>query len=163
ITKRLQSKECVAFIKSSMCLTVYMNKLGGIPLIYNKDPRNIEESSFEIITAEMEKTFDDPITDAIVRRVIHTTADFEYQHLLKFHPEAIEKAIEALENGSGIYCDTQMISSGINKKSLNKLGGELYNFVHHQEIFKEAKERNITRSMVAIEKAMKQEYIKIFD
>lgn len=126
------------------------------------DPKGIERRSFEIITSEMDDTFSDSRMDAIVKRVIHTTADFEYSKILKFSPDAIEEGIEALESGAGIYCDTKMIMSGINKKSLSKLEVDLYNFVHDEDVVLEAKKRGVTRSTIAMEKALKNKDIKIF-
>ncbi|MBS4535490.1 precorrin-8X methylmutase [Clostridium sp. D2Q-14] len=129
---------------------------------YMNDPKGIEKRSFEIITSEMDITFSDSRMDAIVKRVIHTTADFEYSNILKFSPDAIEKGIETLKSGAGIYCDTKMIMSGVNKISLNKLDGNLHNFVHDEDVVLEAKKRGVTRSTVAMEKALRNKEIEIF-
>ncbi|KKH57755.1 precorrin-8X methylmutase, partial [Methanosarcina mazei] len=129
---------------------------------YIKDPFEIETRSFEIITEELgEKKFDEKEAK-IVKRVIHTTADFEYADLIDIHPDAIEAGINALLKGSYIYADTQMILGGINKRVLTELGGKVINLVHDEEVAKEAKERGITRSMVGIQKAAHNEKIKIF-
>ena len=81
-------------------------------------PSEIEARSFEIITEELgERTF--PEKEApIVKRVIHTTADFEYADSLVFSPGAVDKALEALKNGACIVTDTNMGKSGINKRAL---------------------------------------------
>lgn len=129
---------------------------------YIKDPMGIEKKSFEIITSEMKPNDFDEKTAKIVKRVIHTTADFEYADLIEFHPEAIERGMKALREGSDIYADTNMVMAGINKKRLGEYGGKVYNHVHDEEVFKEAKEKGITRSMVAIEKACYDENTKIF-
>ena len=91
-------------------------------------PSEIEARSFEIITEELgERTF--PEKEApIVKRVIHTTADFEYADSLVFSPGAVDKALEALKNGACIVTDTNMGKSGINKRALASLGGEVYCF-----------------------------------
>ncbi|MGF7057493.1 precorrin-8X methylmutase [Brassicibacter mesophilus] len=129
---------------------------------YVKDPFEIETRSFEIITEELgDKKFDEKEAK-IIKRVIHTTADFEYADLIDIHPNAIEAGINALLKGSYIYADTQMIFGGINKRVLTELGGTVINLVHDAEVAKEAKERGITRSMVSIEKAAHDERIKIF-
>ncbi|MGO1368729.1 precorrin-8X methylmutase [Senegalia sp. (in: firmicutes)] len=131
-------------------------------MTYVKEPKTIEKNSFEIITEELgDKTFDEK-TGKVVKRVIHTTADFEYADILEIHEDAIESGINALKNGCDIYADTQMVLSGINKRVLAGLGGEVSNFVHDEDVVIEAKKREITRSMVAIEKAMKNKSIKIF-
>ncbi len=129
---------------------------------YVKDPKGIEDKSMAIIESEMGDHGFDPATLKVVKRVIHTTADFEYADLLEFHPTAIERGIKALEEGSDIYADTNMVMSGINKRKLKALGGEIYNYVHDEEVFAEAKERGITRSMVSIEKAYKNQKTKIY-
>lgn len=129
---------------------------------YVKEPKTIEKNSFEIITEELgDKTFDEK-TGKVVKRVIHTTADFEYADILEIHEDAIESGINALKNGCDIYADTQMVLSGINKRVLGELGGQVCNFVHDEDVVVEAKKREITRSMVAIEKAMNNKNIKIF-
>lgn len=131
---------------------------------YIKDPRAIEETSFEIITEELGEKNNKltELTAPIVKRVIHTTADFEYADLIEFHEDAIIKGVQALKNGKNIYTDTSMIISGVNKIKLKSLGCNLYNFVHDEDVKKEAIERGITRSMVGIEKAMKDDSISIY-
>ena len=129
---------------------------------YIKDPMGIEVRSFEIITEEMgERDFPEEIAK-IVKRVIHTTADFEYADLIEFHPKAFESAVKALKEGSDVYADTNMVMAGINKKRLGDYGGKVYHRVHDEDVVIEAKERSITRSMVAIEKACKDENTKIY-
>lgn len=101
-------------------------------------PSEIEARSFEIITEELgERTF--PEKEApIVKRVIHTTADFEYADSLVFSPGAVDKALEALKNGACIVTDTNMGKSGINKRALASLGGEVYCFMADEDVAKKA-------------------------
>ena len=121
---------------------------------YIKVPMDIEKRSFEIIGEEMgNHDFSDRELN-VVKRVIHTTADFEYKDLIRIDEQSIDKALSLLKKGCKIYTDTQMIKSGINKKALEKLGCEIVNYVSTEEAFRIAKERNITRSMAAIEIAM---------
>lgn len=129
---------------------------------YVVDPNGIEEKSMEIIESEMNPHSFDKAHLAVVKRVIHTTADFEYANLLEFSEDALSKGLEALKAGSSIYADTNMVMSGINKRKLSELGGQVYNYVHDEEVWKEAKERAITRSMVSIEKATTDENTKIY-
>ncbi len=129
---------------------------------YIKIPTDIEKRSFEIITDELGVHAYDEQTALIVKRVIHTTADFEYARLLEFHPDAVSSGIEALKAGSDIYADTNMVMAGINKNRLASLGGKVYHHVHDEDVKIAAKERGITRSMVAIEKACHDENTKIF-
>ena len=123
---------------------------------YIKVPMDIEKRSFEIIGEEMgNHDFSDRELN-VVKRVIHTTADFEYKYLIRIDEQSIDKALSLLKKGCKIYTDTQMIKSGINKKALEKLGCEIVNYVSTEEAFRIAKERNITRSMAAIEIAMNE-------
>ena len=123
---------------------------------YIKVPMDIEKRSFEIIGEEMgNHDFSDRELN-VVKRVIHTTADFEYKDLIRIDEQSIDKALSLLKKGCKIYTDTQMIKSGINKKALEKLGCEIVNYVSTEEAFRIAKERNITRSMAAIEIAINE-------
>ncbi|WP_058993936.1 precorrin-8X methylmutase [Sarcina ventriculi] len=123
---------------------------------YIKVPMDIEKRSFEIIGEEMgNHDFSDRELN-VVKRVIHTTADFEYKDLIRIDEQSIDKALSLLKKGCKIYTDTQMIKSGINKKALEKLGCEIVNYVSTEEAFRIAKDKNITRSMAAIEIAMNE-------
>ena len=116
-------------------------------------PSEIETRSFEIITEELgERTF--PEKEApIVKRVIHTTADFEYADSLVFSPGAVDKALEALKNGACIVTDTNMGKSGINKRALASLGGEVYCFMADEDVAKKAAASGTTRAVASMDKA----------
>jgi precorrin-8X/cobalt-precorrin-8 methylmutase len=131
---------------------------------YIKIPERIEEKSFEIIEEEMGTWRDEfsILEKPIIKRVIHTTADFEYMKLIKFSDGALLKGLELLKKGEKIYCDTSMIVSGINKRKTSKLGIELINLVHDEEVRKISSKKGTTRSMEAVEKALKVDKIKIF-
>lgn len=129
--------------------------------MYIKNPMEIEKTSFEIIGREMgEHNFTEEQLQ-IVKRVIHTTADFQYKDLLEISEGAIEAGKEALKNSPLIYTDTNMILSGINKRALGTLKGNAICYVNLEEVHKEAKEKSITRSMAAVEKAC-DENVDIF-
>ncbi|WP_053956635.1 precorrin-8X methylmutase [Inediibacterium massiliense] len=129
---------------------------------YIKIPHLIEERSFEIITEELgDKTFPEEI-GKIVKRIIHTTADFEYADLTVISPDAIEKAKEAIQSGSHIVTDTKMAMSGINKNRLSQYGGEVHCFISDEDVAKTAKEEGTTRAMAAMKKAIKDPKNKIF-
>ncbi|MBQ5412508.1 MAG: precorrin-8X methylmutase [Oscillospiraceae bacterium] len=118
------------------------------------DPREIEKRSLEIIESEL--TVDIPQENlAVVKRVIHTTADFDYAVNLTFSDGAVEKALEALRSGCDIVTDTQMAKSGINKAAAEKLGINIYCFMSDPDVAAEAKERGCTRAKVSMEKAAK--------
>lgn len=133
-------------------------------MTYIKRPQDIEIRSFEIIEEEMgekAKTFSKEHLP-VVKRVIHTTADFEYADLLEFSEDAVESCIKALEEGVKIYCDTQMIANGLSKMTLGKYNCSAYSLVSDPEVAKEAKERGVTRSIVGMEHAIKDKNTKIF-
>ena len=116
------------------------------------DPREIEKRSLEIIESEL--TVDIPQENlAVVKRVIHTTADFDYAVNLAFSDEAVAKALEALRSGCDIVTDTQMAKSGINKTAAEKLGINIPCFMSDPDVAAEAKERGCTRAKVSMEKA----------
>ena len=92
-------------------------------------PEEIERRSLEIITKELgDRTFPAG-QEQVVKRVIHTTADFDYADSLIFSDGAVEKALEALREGCTIVTDTNMGKAGVNKKSLHKMGGEVLCFM----------------------------------
>lgn len=88
----------------------------------NVKPMDIEKRSFEIITKELGDTPLIPGTELVVKRCIHTSADFDYAKNLCFSDHAVEKAIEAIKEGACIVTDTQMAKAGINKKALARYG-----------------------------------------
>ena len=84
----------------------------------NVKPMDIEKRSFEIITEELGDTPLIPGTELVVKRCIHTSADFDYARNLCFSPDVIEKAMDAIKNGACIVTDTQMAKSGISKRNV---------------------------------------------
>jgi precorrin-8X/cobalt-precorrin-8 methylmutase len=119
----------------------------------NIRPMDIEKRSFEIITEELGDRVLDPLQAPVIKRVIHTSADFEYADTLCFSEKAVEKALEALKNGACIVTDTQMGRSGINKKALAKFGGEVYCFMSDEDVAEKAKVNGTTRAVASMEKA----------
>lgn len=120
---------------------------------YLKSPMGIEKKSFEIIGNEMGEHDFSERELSIVKRVIHTTADFEYKNLMYIRDGAIDKALELLKQGITIYTDTNMALAGINKSALKVLNCKAECFVSREDVAKTAKEKEITRSMAAVEKA----------
>lgn len=118
-------------------------------------PMDIEKRSFEIITELLGERKLDPENELVIKRVIHTSADFDYADNLVFSPHAVQKGIEALRSGCDIVTDTQMAKAGINKTILGKLGGEVHCFMSDPDVAAEAKERDITRAIVSMERAAK--------
>lgn len=120
---------------------------------YLKDPMGIEKKSFEIIGEEMGLHSFTEEELLIVKRAIHTTADFEYKDLVEISKNAIETAKNLFNGGAKIYTDTNMALNGINKMALAKTNSNVICYVNEESVHKESKEKNITRSMAAVEKA----------
>ena len=125
-------------------------------------PSEIEKTSFEIITKELgNRTFPKGQSE-VVKRVIHTTADFDYADNLYFSENVIENAKNAILNGATVITDTNMALSGINKKILAQFGGEVHCFMADEQVAREAKERGVTRAIVSMEHAAKLKEPLIF-
>lgn len=127
-------------------------------------PEEIEKRSFEIITEELKDkgivlTGD---TASVIKRVIHTSADFSYAESLVFSENAVSKARDLIRNGAHIVTDTNMALSGINKKRLAMYGGEVHCFMADEDVAHEAKERGVTRATVSMEHAAKLDKRIIF-
>ena len=124
-------------------------------------PEEIEKRSMEIITEELQgKTWPEP-EFSVVKRCIHTSADFDYAKNICFSKGAARLGVEALRRGAVIVTDTKMAWSGINKKKLQEYGGEAYCFMADEDVAKEAKERGCTRATICMERgaALKREVI----
>ena len=124
-------------------------------MIENIKPMDIERRSFEIISGILhEKGVTLPEErESVIKRVIHTTADFDYVDNLVFSQDAVTVGLEALKGGCDVVTDTQMARSGINKTILGRLGGEAHCFMSDEDVAREAKARGVTRAMVSMEKA----------
>lgn len=116
-------------------------------------PREIETRSFEIITQELGDCPLVPGTEPIVKRCIHTSADFDYAKNLCFSEGVVEQALDAIRGGASIVTDTQMAKAGINKTILGKYGGQVYCFMSDEDVAEEAKKRGSTRAAASMEKA----------
>ena len=125
-------------------------------------PADIEKRSFAIITEELGgRTFPDGVAE-VVKRVIHTSADFDYADNLCFSPDAVEQAKAALEAGATIVTDTNMALAGISKPTLAKLGGKAVSLMADEDVAREAKARGVTRATVSMEHAAKLDGPLIF-
>ena len=122
-------------------------------MIEHIQPMDIEQRSFEIITELLGQRRLDPENELVIKRVIHTTADFEYADSLAFSEHAVQKGLDALRAGCDIVTDTQMAKAGINKTALARLGGQVHCFISDPDVAREAKDRGITRAAVSMERA----------
>ena len=125
-------------------------------------PADIEKRSFAIITEELGgRTFPESVAE-VVKRVIHTSADFDYADNLCFSPDAVEQAKAALEAGATIVTDTNMALAGISKPTLAKLGGKAVCLMADEDVAREARARGVTRATVSMEHAAKLDGLLIF-
>ncbi len=128
------------------------------------NPEDIEKKSFEIIAAELAEM---GITlpekeDRIIRRCIHTSADFDYAETLRFSENAVDICRKLIAEGASIITDTNMAKAGISEKTLSRYGGKVYCFMADPEVAAEAKERGVTRATVSMEWASRLPGRKIF-
>ena len=117
-----------------------------------KEPMAIENRSMELIAPHLAELHLDERATKLYSRLIHASGDVGYAPITRVHPEAIDRAIEALKAGAHIYTDVEMVRTGINKKKLASFGGEVHCLVADPEVAVQAKELGITRSMVAMRK-----------
>ena len=115
-------------------------------------PMEIERRSFEIIESELPHPLD-PELAPIIKRVIHTSADFEYADSLCFSPNVVDKALDAIRRGACIVTDTNMGKAGINKKALARHGGEALCFMADEDVAAAAKANGTTRAVASMDKA----------
>ena len=127
-------------------------------------PAEIEKRSFEIITSELEEKgiVLDKENELVIKRCIHTSADFDYAETLSFSEGAVERMKELIRGGAVIVTDTNMALAGINKKKLASFGGEALCFMADDDVAAEAKDRGVTRAAVSMERAAKLDRNVIF-
>ncbi len=123
-------------------------------MIENIPPQEIEKRSFEMITNELNHPLD-PVQAPIIKRVIHTTADFDYVDSLYFSSGVVPHALDALRQGMTLVTDTTMAMAGINKRALNQLGCQVECFIADEDVAEAAKLNGTTRSREAMMKASK--------
>lgn len=116
-------------------------------------PMDIEKRSMEIIGEELGEVQLDPDKASIVKRVIHTSADFDYARNLRFSEGVVAQALAVLQQGATIVTDTKMACVGINKPGLRKLGGQAVCFMDDPEVAAHAKAMGSTRAAACMEKA----------
>lgn len=130
---------------------------------YITSPQAIETRSFEIITEELgTHTFNSEAEARLIKRIIHTTADFEFARLTHFSAGAIEAGMHALRNGAHIVTDTRMAAAGINKTRLAEFGGAVHCYMSDADVAEVAKAEGITRAMAAMRKAAQEPTPRIF-
>ncbi len=132
----------------------YIDMPGGKTIRFeNVLPADIEKKSFEIITGELGDARLDPLQEPIIKRVIHTSADFDYLENLCFSEQVVIKLQTAIRSGASIVTDTQMARAGINKKEFAKYGGEVYCFMSDEDVAEQARIKGSTRAVASMDKA----------
>ena len=121
-------------------------------------PADIERTSMAIIAAELRQRgiTIPPDREAVVKRVIHTTADFDYAANLTFTPRAVARGVEALQRGTAIITDTNMAKAGISRPALSKLGSQVLCFMAEEDVARQAKQQGTTRAAAAIDRAARE-------
>ncbi|MDO4555415.1 MAG: precorrin-8X methylmutase [Lachnospiraceae bacterium] len=115
-------------------------------------PAEIEKNSMATIEKELNgRTWPEPYF-SVVKRCIHTSADFDYADNLCFSEDVCKLAQEAIKRGASIVTDTNMAAAGINKKKLAEYGGKVYCFMADEDVAKEAKEKGCTRAAICMER-----------
>ena len=117
---------------------------------YVKNPKAIEDKSMELIYPYVK---DLGLTEDEVRvysRTIHASGDVEYAQLVRTSPDAVAKGIEALNKGAHIYCDVEMVRTGINKPALALRGSEVHCLMTGAQVAGLAKELGVTRSIAGL-------------
>ena len=130
--------------------------------IENVLPADIEKRSFEIISENLQGFVFKEEEEPIIKRCIHTSADFDYAKNMYFSENAVKIMQKALKNGAHIVTDTKMAMAGISKPTLKKFGGEVHCFISDEDVVQKAKERGVTRSFVSMEKAAELKMPLIF-
>lgn len=123
-----------------------------------KLPSDIERESMRIIGEELgQQGIVLPAeTEAVVKRVIHTTADFDYAQNLRFTQDAASRAAAAFRSGAAVVTDTNMAKSGVSRAALSRLGGEVHCFMADPDVAQAAKAQSTTRAAVCMEKAARE-------
>ena len=119
-------------------------------------PEEIEKRSFEIIAEELKnrKIVLPAEQEMVTKRVIHTSADFDYASTMTYSKDACRIAKDLMAGGADIVTDTNMACAGINKRALESLGGKVHCFMADEDVARQSKERGVTRAAISMEKAM---------
>ncbi|HLA51176.1 MAG TPA: precorrin-8X methylmutase, partial [Thermodesulfobacteriota bacterium] len=131
-----------------------MGRLKPCPAHHSPNQHPIEAESFKIIGEQLDESRFDAMELPIVKRLVHTTADFEYADLVRFGNNAIEAGIDAISKGADIITDVRMVEVGISRERFNKFGGQIRCFVADADVIAQAQKDNITKTAAAMQKAL---------
>jgi len=126
-------------------------------MLIQSDPKSIEQKSMEIIEDRLPGLAKLPQGEReIVKRIVHTTGDVSIAELVTIHPQAVEAGLKAIRNGRIIATDVNMLKVGINASCLGLFGVDVVCYISDPDVAREAKERGLTRAMVAMERAARE-------
>lgn len=114
------------------------------------DPSRIEERSMEIIAPHLAGRNLSPAETKVYSRIIHAAGDVDYANHIRIHPEAIVAAGEAFRSGCDIFCDVEMVRTGINRRRLADFGGGAHCLISDPSVAEAAQRAGITRAMAAV-------------
>jgi len=117
-------------------------------------PEEIEALSFKIIDQEAGSHHFSSEQWQVVRRMIHTSADFEYKNSVRFHPQALRAGLDAIGQGKVLFTDTNMARVGIRKKELSRFGAEVKCYISNDHVRKIAADTGVTRASAAVDAAI---------
>jgi precorrin-8X/cobalt-precorrin-8 methylmutase len=115
-----------------------------------RDPQEIEQKSMEIIAPYLGQYHLDPQAVKVYSRMIHASGDVDYANHIEIHAAAIAAALTAFQSGCDVFCDVEMVRTGINKKKLAEFGGQVHCLIADEQVATQAKDQGITRSMAAM-------------
>ncbi len=115
-------------------------------------PADIENTSMSILSSELERRGITllPGTEAVVKRVIHATADFDYAENLRFTENAVARGLDCLRAATPIVTDSNMALAGVSKPSLAALGIEAMCFMADPQVAEQARRQGSTRAVAAM-------------
>jgi len=122
--------------------------------------KKIEHDSFAIVDREAGEHDYSEAQWQIVRRMIHATADFEFNGLTRFHPDAVGAGLQAICQGAGIVADVEMICVGLSKPRLNHFGVSTHHFIADDDVIEQARRENSTRAVQAMRKAQRLDLLE---
>ena len=122
--------------------------------------RRIEHDSFAIVDREAGPHAYSDAQWQVVRRMIHASADFDFNGLTRFHPQAIRAGLQAIQSGAPIVADVEMICVGLSKPRLEHYGMHPYQFISDEDVIAQARIRHTTRAVQAMRKAQAQQLLE---
>jgi precorrin-8X/cobalt-precorrin-8 methylmutase len=122
---------------------------------YQKNPTLIENDSFKVIDSEVKEHSFSRLEYELVRRLIHSTGDFDFLENTKISAKAIDAAVDEINKGTTFVCDVQMVTAGISKPLMKKFNCDCVTYVSDPEVMEQAAEAGITRSIMGMRKAIK--------